>query len=99
MMATAVLTKGTLRAVSFRLDGRLVPEAHSVALVASFNRWDTSVHRLRHEPDGSWALSVMLPPGEYPYLFVVDGVPWNDPQDDGRAPCEWGGSYSLRVVH
>jgi hypothetical protein len=29
MMATAALTKGTLRAVPFRLDGRLVPEALS----------------------------------------------------------------------
>jgi hypothetical protein len=29
MMATAALTKGTLRAVPFRLDGRLVLEALS----------------------------------------------------------------------
>jgi hypothetical protein len=50
------------------------------------------------QPDQRWTISITLAPGEYPYLFIVDGVPWNDPEDDGRAPCEWGGEYSVRVV-
>jgi len=37
-------------------------------------------------------------PGEYEYLFLVDGMPWNDPLDDGRIANAWGGHYSLRVV-
>jgi 1,4-alpha-glucan branching enzyme len=84
--------------VDFRFDGRRIPGARSVALVGPFNQWDTSVHRLTLEPDGCWTTSLSLAPGEHPYMFMVDGVPWNDLEDDGRVPCEWGGQYSLRVV-
>ena len=87
-----------LRQVSFRLDGRRVPGARSVALVGSFNRWDSTVHLLQRGPDGWWTIGMWLPPGEHEYLFLVDGVPWNDPLDDGRRASVWGGDYSLRVV-
>jgi hypothetical protein len=90
--------RASIRTVVFRFDGRRMPSARSVALVGSFNRWDTSVHRLTLQPDGWWTISLTLATGEYPYLFIVDGVPWNDLEDDGRVPCEWGGEYSLRVV-
>lgn len=75
-----------------------MPDAKHVSLVSSFNRWDPSAHDLTPGERGIWSIRVMLPPGEYPYLFIVDGVPWNDPLDDGRTPCEWGGDYSVRVV-
>lgn len=84
--------------VTFKLDGRRIPDARSVALVGSFNRWDTSVHPLSLQQDGWWRVTLTLGLGEYPYLFVVDGVAWNDPEDDGRVPCEWGGEYSVRLV-
>lgn len=87
-----------LRQVTFRFDGRRVLGAHVVALVGSFNRWDTAVHRLRREQDGWWTITVELAPGEYEYLLLVDGVPWNDPLDDGRKASEWGGQYSIRIV-
>jgi len=86
------------RNVVFRLDGRRVAGAQSVALVGSFNGWDPAVHRLELSPENQWNVAVTLAPGEYPYLFIVDGVPWNDPRDDGRVPCEWGGQYSVRAV-
>jgi 1,4-alpha-glucan branching enzyme len=98
-MATAVLERGTLKSVRFQFNAPRAESVRSVALVASFNHWDPSSHRLARSADGAWTLSVMLPPGEYPYFFLVDGVPWNDPEDAGRVPCEWGGSYSLCVVH
>jgi len=56
------------------------------------------VAALKREADGAWTITITLVPGTYPYLFVVDGVPWNDPLDDGRAPSEWGGEYSVRRV-
>ena len=87
-----------IRKVVFRFDGRRMPGARFVALVGSFNRWDTSVHQLTLQPDGWWTISLTLAPGKYPYLFIVDGVPWNDLEDDGRVPCEWGGEYSLRII-
>jgi 1,4-alpha-glucan branching enzyme len=87
-----------VREVVFRFDGQRTPQARSVSLVGSFNRWDTSVHRMTRHPNGSWTISVTLAPGKHSYLFIVDGAPWNDLADDGRAPCEWGGEYSVRVV-
>ena len=88
----------SLRPVPFRFDGRRVPDAKHVSLVSSFNRWDPSAHDLTLGGSGIWSIRVMLPPGEYPYLFIVDGVPWNDALDDGRTLCEWGGDYSVRIV-
>ncbi len=86
-----------LCAVSFTLDGRLARGANWVALVGSFNRWDTAVHHLTPTPDASWSITVTLVPGRYQYLFIVDGHSFNDPNDDGRE-CEWGGYYSVCVV-
>ena len=100
-MASAVafgVTKGDVKTVTFKFDGRRKPTARSVSLVGSFNRWDTSVHPMSRQSDGWWMISLILAQGEYPYLLIVDGVPWNDLDDDGRAPCEWGGEYSIRVV-
>lgn len=87
-----------LRVVTFTLNNRRVAGAKWVALVGPFNRWDNAVHRMALESDGWWRITVTLAPGEYPYLFLVDGHPVNDPTDDGRLPCEWGGQYSLRRV-
>ncbi len=88
----------SVREVEFRFDARRAPKAKWVALVGPFNRWDMAAHRLKLRPDGAWAITLILTPGEYPYLFIVDGVPWNDPLDDRRVPCEWGGAYSVRTV-
>jgi 1,4-alpha-glucan branching enzyme len=87
-----------LRRASFRFDGRRAPNARVVALVSSFNHWDPAVHVLRRGPDDWWTIEVWLPPGEYAYQFLVDGVPWNDPLDDGRKANMWGGDYSLRMI-
>lgn len=95
-MATAALGRD-LRSVVFRFSRARIPRARSVAVVGSFNEWDPSAHRLRRESD-EWTIAVSLPPGRYAYLFLVDGVAWNDPDDDGRVPCEWGGAYSVRAV-
>jgi len=98
MSSAAVTLKPVVRDVVFKFDGRRAPNARSVVLVASFNRWDTAVDRLTLQPDQWWTISVPLSPGQYPYLFIVDGVPWNDPEDDGRMPSEWGLDLSVRVV-
>jgi 1,4-alpha-glucan branching enzyme len=98
MLAVPSVIDRALQNVSFRLNSREVPHATSVVLVGSFNRWDSAVHRLALDPGGWWTITLTLGPGEYPYLFLVDGIPWNDPEDDGRTPCEWGGHYSVRVV-
>jgi 1,4-alpha-glucan branching enzyme len=96
MAGTAVCE--AVRGVAFRLDGRRIPGARSVVLAGSFNRWDGSMHRLALGGDGWWTATLPLPPGVYSYLFVVDGFPWNDPEDDLRVESEWGGQYSVRIV-
>ena len=96
-MAGAVISDA-LRKVVFRLDGRRIPGARSVVLVGSFNEWDASMTRLVPDEDGWWTATLPLPPGVYSYLFVVDGFPWNDPEDDLRVESEWGGQYSVRIV-
>ncbi len=88
----------SLQHVQFRLASVRVPGARGVALVGSFNHWDASAHCLMMGPDGWWCISLWLPPGQYPYLFIVDGFPFNDPEDDRRIPCEWGGHYSVSIV-
>jgi len=87
-----------LEEVTFRLDARRDPDAAVVAVVGPFNRWNTAVHRLVRDASGWGTITLLVPPGEYPYLFVIDGVVWNDPEDDRRVPREGGGFHSVRVV-
>jgi 1,4-alpha-glucan branching enzyme len=66
------------------------PSAHSVTLTGSFNEWSTSSHALtREQSSGVWTVVVPLPPGEYLFMYVVDGIQWISPEvaedfvDDG----------------
>jgi 1,4-alpha-glucan branching enzyme len=55
----------------------VAPEARTVAVAGTFNRWDANSHPLSG-PDrhGRWAETVPLPPGRYEYLFIVNGTEW-----------------------
>ena len=55
------------------------PAARTVALAGSFNEWSTSSHPLSRQASGLWTLVVPLPPGEHPFMFVVDGQQWISP--------------------
>ncbi len=65
------------------------PEAHRVAVAGSFNKWDDDSHMLTRQENGVWTISIPLKPGEYSYMFIVDGKAWvTDPdaetyRDDG----------------
>lgn len=84
--------------VAFRLPTGLVPNARRVAVCGSFNGWSADAHRLRKNVDGEWKITVYLCPSRIVYYFDVDGVPWLDPDDDGRVPNGWGSEYSVRRV-
>ena len=84
---------------SDRLFTVVAPDARTVAVAGSFNRWDPSTHPLSG-PDlsGRWTVVIPLPPGRYEYLFVVDDKEWvTDPPalsvEDGM-----GGRNSLLIV-
>lgn len=87
-----------LREVQFRLHSLRVRGARRIAIAGSFNDWSDSKDVLSLRPDGWWMVTLTLPPGAYLYLSLVDGFPFNDPDDDGRIPNAWGGEYSLRRV-
>lgn len=53
------------------------PDARTVAVAGSFNRWDPGSHPLSG-PDlhGRWTATIDLPAGRYEYLFVINGNAW-----------------------
>jgi 1,4-alpha-glucan branching enzyme len=87
------------RTVLVRFD-LLAPEAHSVALAGSFNGWDDSTTVFSRSAEaGVWTVTVALAPGEYQYLFVVDGRRWiPDPAAHAQVEDEFGQRNSLLVV-
>ena len=63
-----------LPAVSFAITA---PDARTVTVAGSFNRWDPNSHPLSG-PDrsGRWTVTVNLPSGRYEYLFIINGNAW-----------------------
>jgi anti-sigma factor RsiW len=67
----------------------LQPDARSVHAVGDFNGWDPTRTSLQQVANGTWTVTLPLPPGRYEYMFVVDGQRWvGDPSaveetDDG----------------
>lgn len=65
------------------------PEAHHVAVAGTFNKWKADANMLTKQENGVWTISIPLKPGEYSYMFIVDGKAWvTDPNaetysDDG----------------
>lgn len=53
------------------------PNARSVSLAGSFNRWNAGATPLaRVDGSGLWTVTVPLPPGTAQYGFMVDGQRW-----------------------
>ena len=84
-------------------------EVRSVSLRGSFNNWGE--WPMKKNPDGSWSLTVDLPPGEHAYKFFINGqwpkdmcndstfgTPMVDPQADGCIDDGFGGQNAVRVV-
>lgn len=84
--------------VTFRFPGRLAPTARHVAVVGSFNNWNSLSHPMVQNSAGDWTATVFLPPGRTFYGFWVDGMMWLDPADEGREPNAWGSECSVRNV-
>ena len=93
--AAAAAPAATGDGVTFRYSG----PGGSVALAGEFNSWSTSADPLKKQADGSWTITKALPPGKYPYKFVIDGTTWKEDAaaaefaDDG-----YGGKNSVVVV-
>ena len=92
--ATPVMTPAGVRFVLMR------PEARSVALAGSFNQWSASSHPLAREKSrGLWTTVVVLPPGEYAFMYVVDGTQWiSPPLAEDYVDDSFGGKNGVVVV-
>lgn len=84
-------------------------EVHSVSLRGSFNNWGETP--MQPQPDGSWAVTLDLDPGEYTYKFFINGRwphdmcddptfghPMVDPTADGCTDDGYGGQNAVRIV-
>jgi len=72
--------------------------AKSVAVVGSFNDWDTTRTVLTRTSDSVWTANVMLMPGRYEYQLVVDGKWVADPGGQRTAASEFGSANSVMIV-
>jgi hypothetical protein len=94
-------------AVTFRYVPLPGEEVRSVSLRGSFNNWGE--WPMEREPDGSWAITVCLEPGEYQYKFYINGQ-WPkdmatargggpvDPEAHGYVDDGFGGQNAVRIV-
>jgi 1,4-alpha-glucan branching enzyme len=76
------LEKNVLKTVTFVCVPKI--NAKKVFLAGDFNQWQPQTKPMTKSKDGSYRASVKLPPGEYQYKFVVDGVWFNDPQAESQ---------------
>ncbi len=56
-----------------------VPGANQASLAGSFNGWSPTTHPMKADGDGRWMLVVPLPPGEYQFMYVINGKQWLTP--------------------
>jgi len=73
-------------------------EAREVCVAGGFNNWSARTHCMVRAGE-SWSVSIVLPPGRYPYLLVVDGNLWQE--DPGSILSEdngFGMNNSVLVV-
>jgi 1,4-alpha-glucan branching enzyme len=66
-------------------------EAHEVCLAGTFNEWHPSASPMVPMGGGRWSKAVVLEPGVYEYLFVVDGHWLPDPGAAVTIPNPFGG--------
>ena len=91
--APAAPAAGAPVRVRFQLQAR---GARRVALAGSFNQWRPDLTVL--EPasaDGAFTGTLELPPGDYEYMFVVDGKWISDPAAGERRDDGFGRQNSL----
>ncbi len=74
------------------------PEAQSVQLAGDFTGWDQAPLSLKRAKNGLWKTTVVLPPGNYQYRFLVDGQWRDDPSCDTRVPNPFGAENCLRQL-
>lgn len=72
--------------------------AEQVQLAGTFNDWHPGVTPMLALGGGHWVKELVLPPGRYEYLLVVDGGWKCDPAAAERVPNPYGTCNSVLEV-
>lgn len=76
-----------------------MPDARSVHVVGSFNRWHPHRGEMRKSDEATWTIMLRLPEGRHEYAFLVDGtrvVP--DPHSEFYQDDGFGNQNNILVV-
>ncbi len=72
------------------------PEAHRVTVAGTFNKWKVDTNVLTKQENGVWTISIPLKPGEYSYMFIVDGKAWvSDPNAESYSDDGFGNKNAI----
>jgi hypothetical protein len=74
------------------------PGAQSVCVAGSFNEWKPETAPLSPAGNGRWVGDLVVKPGRYEYLFVVDGQWVPDPNAKEAVANPFGGHNSVLFV-
>ena len=72
-------------------------DAHNVFLAGDFNEWRTDQLRMVPQGNGYWMLKLALPPGDYRFRYVADGLWYTDFAAFGVEPARFGYNSLLLV--
>jgi 1,4-alpha-glucan branching enzyme len=75
-----------------------VREAKEVVATGDFSSWSAEGVPLKSRPNGTWAASLQLAPGEYQYRLRVDGRWENNPAAERRAANAFGSENDILTV-
>lgn len=73
-------------------------QAQQVSLAGTFNDWRPNATPMLAMGDGRWVKELILPPGRYEYLLVVDGEWKCDPATAQQVPNPYGTTNSVLEV-
>lgn len=95
-----IATKTSLQKTVIAPFSFFAPDAKSVSVAGTFNKWDAAKHPLKRNAKGLWSVDIALAPGRYEYRFVINGTVWeHDHQHPGETcPNGKGGVNSVRKV-
>ncbi len=87
-------TQAKRRRVRFHISA---DEGSKVSVAGTFNGWNPDKHVLKQK-DGTFALNILLEPGQYQYKFVVNGIWCVDPERSDWTANEYGSLNSVVTV-
>ena len=83
------------RKITFSLKA---PNAKEVFLVGDWNKWDIQANPMKLDKDGSWKVSLIIPPGRYEFKLLVDGKWREGTKEEQTVPNSFGTFNNVLIV-